>query len=149
LPFISLRLANVYGPRQNSKGEAGVVAIFYEKMLTGKRPIVYGNGKQTRDFVFIDDVVEANILAMHKNKIGVFNIGAAKETDINTIFKKLKELSGSKCKEIHAPAKPGEQKRSCLNYTKATTELGWAPKTSLDQGLRKTIEWFKAELLNF
>jgi len=143
LPYVSLRLANIYGPRQNSKGEAGVVAIFCDKMLSKKQPIINGSGRQTRDFVFVGDVVEANILVLKKNKIGIFNIGTAKETDINTIFKKLKNLTGSKCKKIYDPALPGEQKRSCLDYSKAKRELGWQPKYSLDNGLNKTVEWFK------
>jgi len=143
IPYISLRLANVYGPRQNSKGEAGVIAIFCDKMLCGKQPIIYGLGCQTRDFVFVDDVAEANILAMESKKIGIFNIGTGKETDINTIFEKIKKLIGVKCKKIHAPAKSGEQKRSCLNYTKAKKELGWQPKYSLENGLRETINYFK------
>lgn len=143
ISYISLRLANVYGPRQNSKGEAGVIAIFCDKILCGKQPIIYGNGKQTRDFVFVDDVAEANILAMESKKIGIFNIGTEKETDINTIFEKIKKLIGVKCKKIHAPAKSGEQKRSCLDYTKAKKELGWQPKYSLENGLRETINYFK------
>ena len=143
LPYIALRLANVYGPRQNSKGEAGVVAIFCDKMLSKKQPMINGDGKQTRDFVFIDDVVEANILALKKNKIGIFNIGTAEETDVNTIFKKLKNLAGSKCKKIYGPTLPGEQKRSCLDYSKAKKELSWQLKYSLDEGLNKTIKWFR------
>ena len=143
LPYVSLRLANVYGPRQNSQGEAGVIAIFCGKMLSGKQPIINGDGKQTRDFVFVDDVVEANMLALKKNKVGIFNIGKAKETDVNTIFKKLKELTGLKYKEIHGPALPGEQKRSCLNYSKAQKELGWRPEYSLEKGLEITVDWFK------
>jgi len=143
LPYVSLRLANIYGPRQNSKGEAGVVAIFLDKMLNGEQPVINGNGKQTRDFVYVDDVVEANILAMKKNKVGIFNISTAKETNINTIFRKIKELITSKCKEIHGPAKEGEQKRSCLDFSKAKQELGWKPKYSLEEGLKKTVEWFK------
>lgn len=143
LSYISLRLSNVYGPRQNSKGEAGVIAIFCDKMLSGGQPIIYGNGKQTRDFVFVDDVVEASILAMKSGKTGIYNIGTAKETDINTIFKKLKGLTHSNCKEVHGPEKIGEQKRSCLDFKKAKKELGWRPKYDLDKGLKKTIEWFK------
>ena len=112
-------------------------------MLSKKQPIINGSGRQTRDFVFVGDVVEANILALKKNKIGIFNIGTAKETNVNTIFKKLKELTGSKCKEIHGPALLGEQKRSCLDYSKAKKELNWQPKYSLDKGLNKTVEWFK------
>ena len=143
IPYISLRLANVYGPRQNSKGEAGVIAIFCDKMLCGKQPIIYGNGKKTRDFVFVDDVAEANILAMKSKKSGIFNIGTGKETDINTIFEKIKKLIGVKCKKIHAPAQLGEQKRSCLDYQKAKKELSWRPKYSLENGLRETINYFK------
>jgi len=143
IPYISLRLANVYGPRQNSKGEAGVIAIFCDKMLCGKQPIIYGLGCQTRDFVFVDDVAEANILAMKSKKVGIFNIGTGKETDIDTVFEKIKKLIGVKCKEIHAPAQLGEQKRSCLNYTKAKKELGWQPKYSLENGLKETINYFK------
>jgi len=140
LPYVSLRLANVYGPRQNSKGEAGVVAIFCDKMLSKKQPIINGDGKQTRDFVFVDDVVEANISALKKDKVGIFNIGTARETDVNTLFKKLRELTDSKCAKIHGPTLPGEQKRSCLDYSEAKRELGWQPKYSLDKGLKKTVE---------
>jgi len=146
LPFISLRLANIYGPRQNSKGEAGVIAIFCDKMLSGEQPIINGDGNQTRDFVCVDDVVEANILAMKSKKIGIYNIGTAKETNINTIFRKLKTLTNSKYKEIHAPEKPCEQKRSCLDFSKAEKELNWCPKYDLDKGLKETINWFKNEI---
>jgi UDP-glucose 4-epimerase len=149
LPFVSLRLANVYGPRQNSKGEAGVVAIFCDKMLSKKQPIINGSGKQTRDFIFIDDVVEATILALKKDKVGTFNIGTGKETDINTIFIKLKELTGSNCKEIHCPAKLGDQQRSCLDYSKAQKELNWQPKYTLEEGLKKTVEWFKMKIIKY
>lgn len=143
LPYFSLRLANVYGPRQNSKGEAGVVAIFCDKMLSGGQPIINGSGCQTRDFVYVDDVIEANILALRKNKNGIFNIGTAKETDVNTIFEKLKNLTRSKCRKIHGLEKAGEQKRSCLDFQKAKKELGWQPKYNLDKGLNKTAEWFR------
>jgi len=144
LPYISLRLANVYGPRQNSKGEAGVIAIFCDKMLLGKQPVINGSGLQTRDFIYVDDVVEANILAMKSRKTGIFNIGTAKETNINTIFRKIRELTDSKYKKIHGPALPGEQKRSCLDYSRAKRELSWQPKYSLDKGLKKTVAWFKS-----
>ena len=141
--YVSLRLANVYGPRQNSKGEAGVIAIFTDKMINKEQLIVNGDGRQTRDFIYVDDVVEANILALGKNKIGVFNIGTAKETNINIVFKKIKKLTNSNCKEIHVPEKSGEQKRSCLNFSKASKELKWKPKHDLDRGLKETVGWFK------
>jgi len=143
LSYIALRFANVYGPRQNSKGEAGVVAIFCDKMIKNKQPVINGTGKQTRDFVYVDDIVNACILAMGSKRTGVFNIGTAIETDINFVFKKIKELTKSNCKEIHKPEKLEEQKRSCLDYSKAKRELKWSPAYNLDQGLIKTIDWFK------
>lgn len=143
LPYVALRLANVYGPRQNSKGEAGVIAIFCDKMLKGEQPIIYGNGEQSRDFVFVDDVAEANILAMKSKKVGIFNIGTGKETDINAIFEKTKKLTGAKCKKIHIPAKIGEQRRSYLDYSRIKKELGWQPKYNFTDGLKKTVDWFK------
>ena len=146
LPFTSLRLANVYGPRQNSKGEAEVVAIFIDKMLSDKQPIINGSGQQTRDFVYVSDVIEANILAMKENKVGVFNIGTAKETNINTIFRKLKKMTNSKCRKVHGLAKFAEQKRSCLDFQKAKKELGWKPKYSLEKGLETTVNWFQQNL---
>lgn len=142
LDYLILRFANVYGPRQNSKGEAGVVAIFCDKMLAGEQVIINGQGKQTRDFVFVEDVIEANILGVKRNESGPFNIGTAKETDINTIFKNLKKLFGAENKEIYGPQKVGEQKRSCLDFTKAKETFSWQPKHSLVQGLEKTKEWF-------
>jgi len=143
LNYIALRLANIYGPRQSSKGEAGVIAVFCNKMLKNEQAIINGEGEQTRDFVYLNDVVEAALLAMKKEKSGIYNIGTAKETNINEIFRKIKEITNSNCKEIHGPSKLGEQKRSCLDYSKAKEELNWQPKYSLDNGLKETIKWFK------
>lgn len=142
LPFIALRFANVYGPRQSAKGEAGVVATFCDKLLANQKPIINGDGKQTRDFVYVGDVVEALILAINSKKVGIFNIGTGKETNIKNLFKKIIEITNSSCKETYKPVKIEEQKRSCLNYSKASRELKWRPKYNLDQGLLKTIEWF-------
>jgi UDP-glucose 4-epimerase len=143
LPFVSLRFANVYGPRQSCKGEAGAVSIFCNKMARNEYPIINGNGRQTRDFVFVDDIVNAAILAMQAKKSDIFNIGTSKETDINTVFRIIKKEGGFSCKEIHGPAKTGEQKRSCLDYSKAKTQLKWQPKYNLEEGLRLTVNWFK------
>jgi len=150
LDYTALRLANVYGPRQNFKGEAGVIAIFCDKMLKNEQTIINGEGEQTRDFIYVDDVVEAALLAVSGEQfpgsfVPVYNIGTAKEISINEIFRKIKELTNSNCKEIHGPAKLGEQKRSCLDYSKAKRELNWQPKYSLEQGLKKTIKWFKQD----
>ncbi len=143
LDYLILRFANVYGPRQNSKGEAGVIAIFCDKMIAGEQPIINGNGTQTRDFVFVDDVISANMLAIEKNENGIFNIGTGIETNINDIFRKFKGLFHVEIKEIYAPKKQGEQKRSCLDFKKAKVTLGWQPKYDLNKGLKETQEWFK------
>ncbi len=145
LPYVSLRLGNVYGPRQNSKGEAGVVAIFADKMIKGESPIINGPGKNTRDFVYVSDVAQASILAMKSKKTGVYNIGTGEETSINTIFRNLNKLLNSGCKEIHGEAKQGEQKRSCLDNKKAKRDLGWQPKVKIEEGLERTVNWFENE----
>jgi len=143
LDFVSLRYANVYGPRQNSKGESGVVAIFCDRILSKNKPIIYGNGRQTRDYVFVDDVVEANILSLQKKIKGVFNIGTGKETSVIQLFQKINKIFGGKIQKKHGPSKKGEQKRSCLDCRKAKKILGWQNKVELDEGLKKTAEWFR------
>jgi len=144
LPYTVLRLANVYGPRQNPKGEAGVISMFCNRFLHNQSPIIYGNGKQTRDFIFVDDVVNACLLSLKSKKTNIFNIGTSKETDINTIFKEFQKLFGSKIKPIYKKAKEGEQKRSCLDYSLAEREIQWYPQYELSRGLSITIEWFKS-----
>jgi len=143
LNYTALRLANVYGPRQDSKGEAGVIAIFCNKMLKDKEVIINGDGEQSRDFVYVDDVVNAAVLSIEQEKSNIYNIGTGEETNINEIFNEIKGLTSSSCKEIHAPAKLGEQKRSCLDNSKARQELDWDPKYNLERGLQETINWFK------
>jgi UDP-glucose 4-epimerase len=145
LNYTCLRLANVYGPRQNAQGEAGVVAIFTNQMLSGQQPVINGDGNQTRDFVFVDDVVSAGLLAMQQGENAVYNIGTGKETNINELFGKIKELTGADVKEKHGEAKPEEQMKSCLDYSLAKDKLGWQPGDDLDSGLEKTINWFKAK----
>jgi UDP-glucose 4-epimerase len=140
---ITLRYANVFGPRQNGQGEAGVVAIFIENFLAGKQPRINGDGLQTRDFVYVGDIVAANSLALDYPKAGTFNIGTGKETDILTIYLRLQELMGSPLGPVHGPAKPGEQRRSALDSTLAQRELGWQPRTSLSEGLAQTVKAFK------
>jgi len=141
--FVALRYANVYGPRQNPFGEAGVVAIFTERLLGEKKAIINGDGKQTRDFVFVEDVVESNVLALEYPRSDIFNIGTGRETDINRIFGVLEEKIGSKQKELHGPAKPGEQQRSVLECSKAKRVLKWKPKHNLEEGIAKTVEYYK------
>lgn len=145
LNYISLRYANIYGPRQNPSGEAGVIAIFASKLLNQEQPVINGDGKQTRDYVFIADVVDANVKILDYNhKPEFFNIGTGIETDVNELFTNINNLTFGKAKEIHGPAKAGEQLRSVLNNNKAKQLLGWSPKTSLDEGLKQTVDFFKS-----
>ncbi len=141
--YTVLRYANVYGPRQNPHGEAGVVAIFIDKMLSGGQPVINGDGKNTRDYVFVSDVVNANLLALRNDVSGIFNIATGIEHDVNYVFKKLKELTGSNCNEVHGELKAGEQRRSVCTYNKFKNEHGWQPETDFDEGMRRTVEYFK------
>ncbi|MCX6723796.1 MAG: GDP-mannose 4,6-dehydratase [Candidatus Staskawiczbacteria bacterium] len=143
LNYVSLRFANVYGPRQDEKGEAGVVAIFCGKILSGKSPIIFGNGKQTRDFIYVKDVVESAIFAMKTDKSGIFNIGTGKETDINNVFEIIKRASGRECEKLYKADKEIGQQRSCLDCLKAERQLEWRVKYNFEDGLRETVAWFK------
>jgi UDP-glucose 4-epimerase len=143
LDYAALRYSNVYGPRQNPHGEAGVVAIFTTKLLKGEQPIINGDGKQTRDYVYVKDVVEANWQATISNFCGPVNIGTGLETDVNELFGKLVELTGSNAREVHGPVKAGEQRRSVIDNRKAADLLGWRPKVTLKEGLRETVRFFK------
>jgi UDP-glucose 4-epimerase len=144
LKFISLRFSNVYGPRQDPKGEAGVVAIFIDKLLRGERPTIFGDGNQTRDFIFVEDVVSACLKAMeYKGKKEIFNIGTGIETSINELYKIISKLLKAKIKPKYAPEKPGDLKRSCLDISLAKRELEWKPKYNLEKGLQKTIQNLK------
>jgi UDP-glucose 4-epimerase len=140
---LCLRYANVYGPRQNGKGEAGVVAIFIEKFLSGQTPVINGDGGQTRDFVYVGDVVAANLTALEQSGGGIFNIGTGRETDINTIARHLQELTGAARNASHGPAKPGEQRRSVIDSRRAQEALGWEPRVRLEEGLALTVDYFK------
>lgn len=143
LPYITLRYANVYGPRQDPFGEAGVVAIFCQKMLRGGQPIINGDGNQTRDFVYVGDVARANLLALNQPVTGEINIGTGIETSINTIFNEIRSLVAPGIPEIHGPAMPGEQVRSVLSYKKAQIILGWEPTVPLTEGIMRTVEFFR------
>ncbi|AKQ66495.1 UDP-glucose 4-epimerase [Myxococcus hansupus] len=143
LPYVALRYANVYGPRQNPHGEAGVVAIFSQRLIAGQGCTIYGEGKQTRDFVFGPDVARANRLAFEKDYVGAINIGTGVETDINRLYALLAEAAGSTVPVTHAPGKPGEQMRSCVDNALAKKVLGWEPSADVREGLRRTIEYFR------
>ena len=143
LDYVVFRYANVYGPRQNPLGECGVVAIFTDKMLKGTLPLINGDGKQTRDYVYVGDVVKANVLALNAKGPVTYNIGTSVETDVNYIFDKVNEYAGTGYKENHGPPKKGEQRRSVLSYEKIKKELGWEPDVDMAKGLELTIDYFK------
>jgi UDP-glucose 4-epimerase len=144
LPCVILRLANAYGSRQRlSGGYAGVISKFSQTMLMGKQCVITGNGKQTRDYVYVGDIVRAHLLAMDKAVNGIYHIGTGKETSVVQLFKKLNVLTSAKQKEVHVAACKGEVMRSALDARKAAKELGWKPEVSLEDGLKKTVLWFK------
>jgi UDP-glucose 4-epimerase len=146
LSYAALRYANVYGPRQDPHGEAGVVAIFAQRLLSGETARINGDGKQTRDFVYVGDVAEANVRALTSDAVGSFNVGTGAETDINTIFQLLKRLGGNNQPEVHGPPMPGEQRRSVIDARKIDKVMGWRPQTSLEAGLDATVRYFRAAL---
>ena len=140
---VILRYANIYGPRQNPHGEAGVVAIFASKMIGGDQPVINGDGKQTRDYTYVGDVVRANMHALEHDGSEIFNVGTGIETDVNTLFRHLKQLLQPTCPEKHGPAKEGEQLRSVISHAKIGRVFGWKPETPLAEGLKRTAEYFK------
>ncbi len=146
LTYTVLRYANVYGPRQNPHGEAGVVAIFSERILGGGQPVINGEGLQTRDYVFVEDVVKANKLALDKGDNTIYNIGTGIETDVNELFRKIVKYTGKDVPEKHGPAKAGEQMRSVLDSSLIEKELGWKPTVQVEEGLEKTMEFFKNKM---
>jgi UDP-glucose 4-epimerase len=141
LEFTALRYANVYGPRQDPHGEAGVVAIFALRLLVGDPVRINGDGGQTRDYVYVDDVVAANLRAVD-GPVGAYNIGTGRETDVNELFDRVRRLSGASLEATHGPAKPGEQRRSSLDIDRAARVLGWKPAVELDEGLTRTVAFF-------
>jgi UDP-glucose 4-epimerase len=143
LSYAALRYANVYGPRQNPHGEAGVVAIFTRRLLSGKTARINGDGTQTRDFVYVGDVADANARALTSEAVGSFNVGTGIETDITAIFQLLKRLTGSNRPEEHGPSMPGEQRRSVVDARKIEKILGWRPATRLEAGLDATVRYFR------
>jgi len=144
LNYTIFRYANVYGPRQDPHGEAGVVSIFANALLENKTCMIFGDGKQTRDYVFVRDVVRAHLLALNKNGGSeTFNISTGIETDVNTLFSMLSIITGNRATPNYAEARKGEQKRSVCSFAKAEKMLGWKPETSIEDGLNKTVEYFK------
>ncbi|MFZ5876754.1 MAG: NAD-dependent epimerase/dehydratase family protein [Nitrospirota bacterium] len=143
LQWTSLRFGNVYGPRQDPFGEAGVVAIFTLKLLQNEQPVINGTGKQTRDYIAVDDVVEANMAVLNSGVNDTFNVGTGRETSVNQLFHLLAEAVGSPTKERFGPERRGEQLRSCLDAAKLFRAAEWEPRLSLADGLKRTVEYFR------
>ena len=141
--WTSLALANVYGRRQDPLGEAGVVSIFGGRMLAGKPLEIFGDGEQTRDFVYVDDVVHAFVLCMDRGDGMRFNIGTGEQTSVNTLFAELADITGYRDHPTHAAERPGELRHIALDTRRAAAELGWKPWTTLREGLTETVDWLR------
>ena len=140
---IILRYANVYGPRQGIVGEGGVVAIFCKRLLANEPLVIYDSGDQTRDFTFVDDVVESNLLALNSSSDGVvYNVSTGVQTSVNQLAQSLLQISGKNVEIKHEPAIAGEVAHSALDNSLIRKELGWGPQVSLPEGLKRTWEWF-------
>lgn len=145
ISYVSLRYSNVYGPRQNAHGESGVVAIFSEMMMAGKTPIINGDGTHTRDYVYVADVVKANLLALETEFVGELNIGTTTEISTNEVFDAVVKELGIDLKKQYGPERPGEQVTSSLSYQKAKEKLGWEPTVSFDEGVKKVAKWYREQ----
>ena len=145
LNYVALRYPNVYGSRQNPFGEAGVIAIFAGQMLGGEQPTIFGPGDKTRDYTHVSDIVEANILAIERGRNLICNIGTGVETSDQDIFDAIARALGYSSSPIYTSVRPGEIQRICLDWSKAEKELGWRPKTTLKDGIAKTVSYFKKQ----
>jgi UDP-glucose 4-epimerase len=146
LEYVALRYSNVFGPRQNAQGEAGVVSIFATRCLRTQECTIFGDGGQTRDFVYVDDVVRANMLALDTAFTGYVNIGTGVETDVNRLYALIAEAAGSPRPVLYGKGRMGEVRRSALDARFAKTAIGWEPRVELEAGLRKTVDWFRARV---
>ena len=147
LSFVALRYANVYGPRQNPHGEGGVVAIFAGKMLGGEKPTIYGLGDKSRDYIYVDDVVRANIMAAESGEIGIFNIGTGKETLDQTVFELISRECNYSALPIYAAERPGEIKRMYIDNSRAVKILKWNPHVHIREGITMATAYYKKELV--
>ena len=142
LDYAALRYANVYGPRQNASGEAGVVAIFCEAIARGARPVIHGDGRQTRDFVYVEDVARANAAAVQSAATGVFNVGTGVEMDVNALYAAIARAFGTGQAPLHGPDRAGDIRRSALDARRAADVLGWRATVAAESGLAATARWF-------
>jgi UDP-glucose 4-epimerase len=142
LPNVVLRLGNVYGPRQDAHGEAGVVAIFSDRLLAGEPPTVFGDGTQTRDYVHVRDVASAFVLVAEAGRAGTYNVGTGVESSVLELLELLELAAGISLEPRFEPLRPGELTRSALDASRLREDVGWRAGTSLEEGLRETFEWY-------
>lgn len=146
LTYTSLRLANIYGPRQDPRGEAGVIAIFTARMLRGEAPLIHGTGLDERDYVYVDDVARAVLLSLDRADGEVINIGTGVGTSVVEIFDRLRDLTGFTGERRHGPARLGDVPSMRLDPGRAEKALGWSPRVPLDEGMRRTVDWFRSRI---
>jgi UDP-glucose 4-epimerase len=144
IEYVSLRYSNVYGPRQDPHGEAGVVAIFCGRLIGGQPCTIYGDGEQTRDYIYVGDVAQANLAALNASASGAYNIGTGLETSVTQLYRSLARIAGRDEPARFAAPRPGEQRRSVISPARAAAELGWRPEVGLEEGLKRTFESFKS-----
>ncbi len=149
LDFVCLRHSNVYGKRQKSVGEGGAVAIFIDRILKREKPVIFGDGRQTRDFLYVDDAVDAAVLAIKAYSGAIYNVGTNKEINIKELLGLISLKMNQKVKPNFLPWREGEIIKSRIDYSKIKKELGWQPRYSLEEGLEETIKWFKGQIINF
>ena len=145
LRYTILRYANVYGPRQDPHGEAGVVAVFSELMLAGKQPQIFGDGSKTRDYVYVEDVAHANVLALEKGDGNVYNIGTGRETTDDGIFAAVRDALGVSIEAEHTDFRQGEVRRVALDASRAGKDLGWTAEVALDEGMAKAVAYYRTQ----
>ncbi|QJD85251.1 NAD-dependent epimerase/dehydratase family protein [Cohnella herbarum] len=148
LDYTILRYANAYGMRQDPSGEGGVVSIFLSKLLKGKPIVIFGDGEHTRDFVYVKDIVAANLAAISEGRNQIYNVSCNRQTSINQLLRLICKLTGRSFEPMYSPARKGEIIHSCLNNTKAVLELGWKPQYDLEHGLQETINYYRENLIN-
>ncbi|WP_438448559.1 NAD-dependent epimerase/dehydratase family protein [Gorillibacterium sp. sgz5001074] len=145
LDYTILRYANVYGTRQDPKGEGGVVSVFLQQLLTGKHPVIFGTGEQTRDFIYVKDIAAANLAALQRGSAGIFNIGSSRPTTVNELLRRMCELMGQPYVPVYGPARPGDILHSRLDNQAALDHLHWAPRYDLDAGLMETLDYYSRQ----
>lgn len=146
LKYTILRYANVYGPRQDPKGEGGVVSIFTDKMVNGEQPAIYGDGKQTRDFIYVEDIVAANLKALNRGDNQIVNISTRTQTSVIELFKTMKDILKMDIEPIFNRERPGDIRHSYLDNSRAKEVLDWAPRYDLKSGLTRTISYYARQL---